>query len=258
MPDTPSHQISLTQDGYVARLRFRSDHPANVFTLPMFEELRTALRTLPSSDARVLVVEGGDATFSGGADLAGIKGMDLATYRAYVETEYEVFRLLEVLPLVTIAALPVGACVGNAAEVALACDFRIAGSGLRIGWPEVNVGFAPPVQRIARIVGLAQAKELVIGGRLIKAERALALGLLTSVVEPDAVAAAVDQLAATHAERPPVAVRLAKAAVERAYPFPADNFRLEVEAAVQSFLTDDFQEGAGAVLERRTPVFAGR
>ncbi|NKQ53189.1 enoyl-CoA hydratase/isomerase family protein [Amycolatopsis sp. K13G38] len=257
MNDFP-HTITLEKDGPVGRMRFSSEHPANVFTLPMLREMAEHVGELERpGELRVLVVEGRADTFSGGADLQSILDMDEATYIDYIETEYRLFRAIETLPLTTVALLR-GSCVGNAAEIALACDFRVAAETCRIGWPEIHVGFFAPSQRLARFVGIGQAKEILFEGKLLKAPRAKELGLLTDVVAEDELEAATDKLAADLATRAPVAVRLTKAGIERAYSFPPDNPGLEVRAAAQSYATEDLREGAAAILERRRPTFHGR
>ncbi|WP_166462808.1 enoyl-CoA hydratase/isomerase family protein [Amycolatopsis acidicola] len=257
MTDFP-HTITLDRDGAVGRLRFGSEHPANVFTLPMLRELAGHVDELEQpGELRVLVIEGRADTFSGGADLQSILDMDEAAYVEYVETEYRLFRAIETLPLPTVAVLR-GSCVGNAAEIALACDFRVAAETCRIGWPEINVGFFAPSQRLARFVGIGQAKEILFGGRLLKAARAKELGLLTTVVAEDELDAATGKLVTELASRAPIAMRLTKAGIERSYGFPAENPGLEVRAAAQSYATEDLREGAAAILARRPPSFHGR
>lgn len=252
------YTITVDHDGPVARLRFRSEHPANVFTLPMLKELSARVDEIASTgQTRVLVISGTEKTFSGGADLQSILDMDEATYLDYVRTEYALFRAIEVLPLITVAIIAGGACVGNAAEIAMACDFRVVADSVRIGWPEIHVGFIAPSQRLARFVGIGRAKELLLTGRLLRAAEARELGLVTTVVPEAEVSQAADKLIASLAGRAPVAVRITKEGIERAYSFPAENPGLEVAGAAESYATDDCREGATAILERRPPVFVG-
>ena len=253
-----NYTITVDHDGPVARLRFQSEHPANVFTLPMLKEMSARVAEIAGDGkTRVLAITGTESTFSGGADLQSILDMDEETYLDYVRTEYALFRAIEVLPLVTVAVLPGGACVGNAAEIAIACDFRVAADSVRIGWPEIHVGFIAPSQRLARFVGIGRAKEILLTGRLLRAPEARELGLLTTVVPAAEVSDAADKLIASLAQRAPVAVRVTKAGIERAYSFPAENPGLEVAGAAESYATDDCREGATAILERRAPVFVG-
>ena len=211
-----------------------------------------------SSDVRVLVIEGKPSMFSGGADLQSILDMEDATYLAYVETEYALFRAIEVLPILTVAVIRGGACIGNAAEIALACDFRVASDAIRIGWPEIHVGFVAPANRLARFIGIGRAKEILFTGRLLKAPEAQQLGLITTVVPSEEVDAAAEKLIASLAGRAPISVRLTKAGIERGYSFPPENPGLEVKAAAESYASEDCREGATAILERREPHFVGR
>lgn len=257
MPDF-AHHIDIDRDGTAVTLRFSTEHPANVITLGLLEEFGQRITELAQDGScRLLVIRGRDEIFSGGADLQTIQRMDPDTYRHYVATEYALFRQVELLPFLTIAAWS-GVCVGNAAELAMACDFRISTEKSRIGWPELNVAFDAPAQRLARFVGMGRAKEILFSARLLRAEEALAHGLLTTVVAPDGLEEAITEAVTTYVTRPPVGVRLTKENLERAYPFSPEDSEAEVDAAAVAFGTEDFQEGAASVLERRPPAFVGR
>lgn len=257
MPDF-KHEIALDRDGDVTTLKFETDHPANVLTLPLLRDMTEVIDRLATErSCRVLVVTGRENIFSGGADLSSIQEMDPHTYRSYVEAEYALFRKIETLPFMTLASVG-GACVGNGAELAIACDLRVASEKARIGWPELNVAFDAPAQRLARFVGIGVAKEILFSARLLKAEEALGLGLLTTVVPHEELATATKIAAARYATRPPVGIRLTKENLERAYPFSPGDSSLEIDAAATAFDTEDFREGAAAVLGRRDPAFTGR
>lgn len=256
-----AHEINVERpgDGRVAWLRFTSDHRANVFTLPMLRDLRARLTELRDEDPpRVLVLAGREELFSGGADLTSIQKMDEQTYVDYIETEYEVFRLVETLPFVTVAMIA-GACIGNAAELTLACDVRVAADTLKFGLPEMAVGFIGPTQRLARFIGIGKAKDLLFKARLVSATEAEDLGIVNAVVAVGDLHAEVEQLAARYAGIAPIALRLTKAGLESAYGgFSPEHDRVERQGAVETFRSKDFQEGADAVLKRRQPEFTGR
>lgn len=253
-----AHTISLDTEGRVSTLRFESDHSANVFTLPMLQDLADRIAELGrSNQCRVLVIKGRDDLFSGGADLTSIQAMEPSTYRLYIETEYRLFRQIELLPFITIASIA-GACVGNAAELALACDLRIASERARLGWPELNVAFDAPAQRLARFLGIGQLKEILFSARLLTAEEAKAAGLLTKVVPHERLEAETRHEADRYGGRPPIGIRLTKENIERAYDFSTEDSTLEIHAASEAFATQDFQEGVAAVLARRAPDFSGR
>jgi len=251
--------VTVQQQGPIATLRFTSEHPMNVFTADTLEAMLAEVRRLRDDrEVRVLVIRGNDAVFSGGADLTYLGGLDRAAYQHYIATEYRLFAEVEDLPLITVAAIA-GPCVGNATELALACDFRIATPDTRIGLPEMKVGFVSPAQRLTAYVGIGKAKELLYGGRLLSAAEAADLGLVTTVAED------LDAETATAAERyaryAPYALPFTKAGVHRCYGLTGDGRRFDAEeqaAAFATFTGPDFAEGAAAALEGRRPVFTSQ
>ena len=146
-------------------------------------------------------------------------------------------------------------------ELALACDFRIAVSGAKLGFPEVGLGILPGAggtQRLPRLVGLGRAKELILTGDLIEAEQAAAMGLVNRVVPREELAKATKELATKLASRAPVAVRLAKAALNLSARVPLDSgLAYEILAQTVLFETRDKREGTAAFLEKRKPQFKG-
>lgn len=250
-------RLERQEDGRIAWLRFHSEHRMNVLTLPMIERLLELVREAGADpELRVLVVAGRDDVFSGGADLGMMRNLSDAEYKAYVMTEYELFRTIETLPKITVASLA-GPSIGNAAEMALACDFRVAKPDVRFGLPELMVGFAAPAQRLTAYVGIGKAKELIYEGTLLRADEAKELGLLTTIAEGD-LAEATQEAAERYARIAPVSIPFTKAAITRCYGLPGQFDALETSAAFATFKSEDFQEGADAALARRRPEFAGR
>jgi enoyl-CoA hydratase/carnithine racemase len=258
MADEITFEITLEReaDGRIGWLRFESEHRMNVLTLPMLERLLELVREAGADrELRVLVLTGKPTVFSGGADLQVLRALPDDTYRAYIMTEYELFRTLETLPLITLASLA-GPSIGNAAEMAMACDFRIASPDVRLGWPELLVGFVAPAQRLTAYVGIGKAKELLYEGTLLRAQEALDLGLLTTIADGDLEEAT--RAAAEHYARiAPIPVPYTKAGIGRCYGLPGQFDGFEVSAAFATFKSRDFQEGADAALERRKPEFIG-
>ena len=253
--------LDRAADGRTATLRFASDHPANVFTTETLEALLAAVREVRGDRAlRVLLVTGRDDVFSGGADLTYLSALSDDAYRHYIATEYTLFAELEALPLITVAVIA-GACVGNATELALACDFRICRDDVRIGLPEMRVGFVSPAQRLSAYVGIGRAKELLYGGRLLSAAEASELGLVTSVTAD--LPAAASEAARRYAGYAPYALPFTKAGVLRCYGLAADGpgGRFDAEeraAAFATFRGPDFAEGAAAALAGRRPEFTSQ
>jgi enoyl-CoA hydratase len=160
-----------------------------------------------------------------------------------------------------VAALQ-GEALGWGLALALACDLRVASAGAVLALPEMREGRFPGggvTQRLPRVVGVARALDLVLLGTRLTAARAAEWGLVSAVVPPGRLAAAVAETARALAARGPLALRLAKEAVVRALDLPlADGIRLEEDLYVLLQTTEDRREGIRAFLERRTPRFSGR
>ena len=155
-----------------------------------------------------------------------------------------------------------GYCFGVGLELALACDFRIAADDVELALPEVKLGMIPGsggTQRLARIVGLGRAKDMIMRGRRVGAEEALRIGLVSEVVPPGELDAAVDRLLEELSALPPLALEVAKRVLNLAYEGPLE-LGLELEGLAYGFLrtTDDFREGVEAFLAKRKPEFRGR
>jgi enoyl-CoA hydratase/carnithine racemase len=253
-------QLSLSDpdERGVAELRFGSGRPANAFTLPLVEAFLELVGSLPNrGDIRVLVLRSATAAFSGGADLSAMGEMDAATYQYYIQTEFALFAALEVLPQITVAVLQ-GACVGNAAELALACDLRVADESVRFGLAETRVGFQGPATRLTRYVGLGVAKDLLYFGRILDGNRAHQLGLITELASSDALASTLDRVVTDAAALPAVAIRWTKQNVQRAYAPNEGSVDAEIAASLACYQTADFREGVAAFAARRAPIFRGR
>ena len=223
-------------------------------------EIERALQEAEDSrDVAVLVFTGGgEKVFVSGADLK-----DLHHRRARQVLEAclnRLFSRIDSFTKPTIAAMN-GHALGGGMEMALACDFRIAVAGAKLGFPEVGLGILPGAggtQRLPRLVGLGRAKELILTGDPVDAERALELGLVHKVVPREELAAATRELAEKLASRAPVALRLAKAALNLSARVPLDSgLAFEVLSQTVLFETKDKKEGVSAFLEKRKPRFQG-
>lgn len=208
--------------------------------------------------AVVIFTGGGDKVFVSGAD---VKDLHYRKPRQVLEACLNhLFARIDAFPKPTIASMN-GHALGGGMELALACDFRIAVEGARFGFPEVGLGILPGAgcrRRLPRIVGLARAKELILTGDPIPAEQACAIGLVHRVVPRSELAAATKELADKLASRGPVAVRLAKAALNLSARVPLDaGLAFEVVAQTVLFETKDKKEGIAAFLDKRKPQFKG-
>ena len=211
---------------------------------------------------RVVVLTGaGERAFIAGADIKYMQRLGVLDGRRWGELGQSCANLLEHMPKPTVAAIN-GFALGGGCELALACDIRLASSTAKLGQPEVNLGIIPGwggTQRLARETSLAYAKELILTGRTVSAQEALARGLVNSVYEADSLMAKTRELCATLASKSPLALAYAKEAMnlplagaERAH------LESEVRLFAMLFASEDQKEGMAAFVEKRRPAFRGR
>jgi enoyl-CoA hydratase len=223
-------------------------------------EIETALLEAEENrDVAVLIFTGGgERVFVSGADLR-----DLHHRRARQVLEASLnhlFARIDAFPKPTIASMN-GHALGGGMELALACDFRIAVSGAKLGFPEVGLGILPGAggtQRLPRLVGLGRAKELILTADPVEAGEALAMGLVHRVVPRETLESATRELAEKIASRAPLALRLAKEALNLSARVSLDaGLAFEVVSQSVLFETRDKKEGISAFLEKRKPQFQG-
>ena len=252
------------QLGQVAHLTLVNP-PLNLVTRDLLGELAAALDTLAATsagDVRAVVVTGqGDRAFSAGSHVGDFESQRGAAGRERHELESGVARRLAELPMPTIAAIE-GNALGGGLELALCCDIRIASSRARLGLPEARLAVTPGAggtQRLPRVVGLARAKDLILTGRVIDADEALRIGLVTRIVPAGEARTAAEAVATEIAARGPIAVREAKRLIDLAMDLDLDEgLAAELDASDRVFDSEDMLEGAKAFLEKRDPEYHGR
>ena len=209
------------------------------------------------ADARVALLTGAGDVFSTGWAAEALESAPVGRGRDAAGP----FTSLESMGQPVICALN-GDAVSAGLELALACDVRLAARGARFSLPETGQGLLPMAggtQRLARLVGRAEALRLVLLGEVIDADEALRLGLVSAVYPSDDLFAAAEALAMRMASRGPIALRYAKEAVRRGLEQPLDQalqFETDLTIILQS--TEDRDEGVRAFLEKREPKFKGR
>ncbi|HMJ95969.1 MAG TPA: enoyl-CoA hydratase-related protein [Thermoleophilaceae bacterium] len=246
--------------GAVGLARLDRPEARNALSPELMEELAALCESWDEdADVRCIVIAGGDDWFAAGAD---IKAMVTRTFAEVLTSSAARFwpRLASIrTPLVAAVS---GYALGGGCELALACDMIVASENAQFGQPEILLGIIPGgggTQRLARVMGKQRAMELVLTGRRIEAAEAHELGIVTRLAPADGWLDAALELAATVAERPPLAVRLAKQAVlaaeDTAMTAGLDHERRLYELAMA---TEDRVEGMTAFLEKRKPEFRGR
>lgn len=254
----PDQTVLVSLDGPVATITLNRPEKLNALTLPMLAALDEALLAIDDDAAvRVVVIKGaGTKAFSAGADVVAWSSLaPLDMWRTWTRTGHRVMERLESLRQPTIAALN-GIAYGGGLELALACDLRLAGDHVKLAAPEVGIATVPGwgmTTRLATVVGTARAKQMILTGLPIDAERAALWGLVSEVVPAAELDAATDELAARIAAQAPVAVQVAKQLIDATRP----RVSLEALGGGLTAFTDDAREGQAAFREKRTPEFGG-
>jgi 2-oxoglutaroyl-CoA hydrolase len=253
--------LTVTRDTERCVATIALDVPGKMNRVSMLarEQLRSIFDDLSRDDGiRFVVLEGaGEKAFTAGGDIEGFLAAEPETLTRLADN----VAAPERCPKPVIAKLR-GYCFGVGFELALACDFRIAAEDVQLALPELNLGMIPGsggTQRLARMTGLGRAKDIVMRRRRIGAAEALAIGLVTEVVPPDDLEAAVGRLVDDLAGLSPLALAMAKRVLNHAYDGPLQ-LGLELEGLAYGFLrsTHDFKEGVEAFAEKRPPRFEGR
>jgi enoyl-CoA hydratase/carnithine racemase len=243
----------------VAFLTVNRPEARNALSGETVEEMHRALEEARRAKVTVLVVTGaGDKAFVSGADIRAIRARGRDDALASINSR--LMSAVEAHDGVTIAAVN-GYALGGGCELALACDLRIASDTAVFGLPEPSLGIIPGAggtQRLPRIVGLGRAKEMILTGARWDANQALAYGLVSEVVPAPELEAAVRRMAARVLALGPLAVRLAKMALNASTQMPLGaGLVYESTAQAITFASTDKEEGTAAFLEKRPPRFTG-
>jgi enoyl-CoA hydratase/carnithine racemase len=250
--------VLVSIDGPVATITLNRPDKLNALTLAMLADLDTACVAIDAdADVRVVIVTGAGArAFSAGADVVAWSALSpLDMWRTWTRTGQRVLDRLESLRQPTIAVLN-GVAFGGGLELALACDLRIAADHVQVGAPEVGIGTVPGwgmTTRLATVVGPARAKQMILTGSPIDAEKAAAWGMVSEVVPAEELADRAGELAARISAQAPIAVQVAKQLIDANRPRTS----LEPLGGGLTAFTNDAREGQAAFRERRPPEYGG-
>ena len=252
--------ILLTSAEGVAIIRINRPEVLNALNMRVMEELVDALETLDKDDAvRCIILTGDEQAFAAGADIKEM--MDASAMEMLRRDQFSRWDRIRKIKKPVLAAVS-GFALGGGCELAMSCDMIIASETARFGQPEINLGAMPGAggtQRLTRAVGKAKAMEMVLTGRTIDAEEALRWGLVNKVVPPESCLDEAKSWAREIATKPPVAVRLAKESVLKAFDTTIEGgLEFERKNFYLLFSSEDQKEGMKAFAEKRKPEWKGK
>lgn len=244
--------IILEKEGKIALVTINRPKALNALNSETLTELDYVIDEVEKDDEVLAVVlTGAGKSFVAGADISEMKDKNVIEGRKFGILGNKVFRRLESLEKPVIAALN-GFTLGGGNELALSADIRLASTKAKFGQPEVSLGITPGfggTQRLARVIGIGAAKELIFTGKIINAEEAYRLGLVNKVVEPEALLEEAKALANTIANNAPIAVKLSKVAINKGLQTDIDTaLSFESEVFGATFSTEDQKEGMNTFL----------
>jgi enoyl-CoA hydratase len=255
--------VILEKEGGLAIITINRPKALNALNTATLNELKAAaLEAEADETVKVLIITGsGEKAFVAGADIAQMRELPILEGRDMTLMGQEVFATIENLNKPVIAAVN-GFALGGGCELAMACDIRIASTNAKFGQPEVNLGIIPGfggTQRLARLIGRGRAKYYIFTGYMMTAQEAFELGLADKVVELGSLLPTCREIAATIMTKAPVAVMMAKKAINHGLDMDlASGVAYEAEAYTTTFASADRVEGMTAFLEKRAARFSGK
>lgn len=252
-------KVLVQKKGHIATICMQTTKGLNIFSMDLFRDLNSVLDDLEEDEEiRVIIITGEGRAFMAGSDIKYMLSLTAKEGMLFTRAGVRFFRRLERLKKTVIAAIN-GFCFGGGIELSLACDLRIAGSDAIFGQPEVHLGIVPgfnSTQRLPRLIGPGYAKELILTGAKITAKEAYRMGLLNKVVEPDVLMEEAYAWGETIAANSPMAVGMAKMAIDRGLEMGLDDGIAFEELIVEKcYSSPDRTEGMQAFVEKRNPEF---
>ncbi|MET8041741.1 enoyl-CoA hydratase-related protein [Micromonospora sp. NPDC005215] len=253
--------VRLEINGGIGTIRLERP-PMNALNTQVQEELRAAAAAATADpQVRAVILYGGEKVFAAGAD---IKQMAEMSYVDMVDRAPNLSTALGAIariPKPVVAAIT-GYALGGGCELALACDWRVVAEDAKLGQPEIRLGIIPGAggtQRLARLIGPARAKDLIMSGRMVDAQEALRIGLADRVAPAADVYDTAVELITPYLTGPAQALRAAKLAVDGGLDMDLNSgLAWETQLFAALFATDDRREGMTAFVEKRKPDFTGR
>ena len=252
--------VLVERDGRVGIVLMNRPKQLNALSGELMDAVVGALTELDDDpEVRAIVLGGGERAFAAGADINELSaGTPVTLYENRRLDRWDAIRKVRT-PIVAAVS---GFCLGGGCELAMLCDLVVASESARFGQPEINLGVLPGAggtQRLTRAVGKAVAMDMILTGRMLSAREALDHGLVARVVAREAWLEEAKRVAREIASKGPIAVRLAKEAIDQAFESPLQaGVELERRSFFLARASEDADEGLKAFLEKRPPEFTGR
>lgn len=246
--------VTYEAEGAVGIITINRPKALNALNSQVLEELDEAFSAVDINTVRCLILTGaGEKSFVAGADIGEMSTLTKAEGEAFGKKGNDIFRKIETFPIPVIAAVN-GFALGGGCEISMSCDIRICSENAVFGQPEVGLGITPGfggTQRLARVIGVGKAKEMIYSARNIKADEAYRIGLVNNVYPLDELMPAAKKLASIIAANAPIAVRNCKKAIN-------DGLQVDMDEAIvieeklfgDCFETEDQKAGMGNFLEK--------
>ena len=247
--------IDYEVDGQVGIITINRPKALNALNSEVLKDLDATIDAVDLDAIRCLIITGaGEKSFVAGADIGEMSTLTKAEGEAFGKAGNDVFRKIETLPIPVIAAIN-GFALGGGCEISMSCDIRLCSENAVFGQPEAGLGITPGfggTQRLARLVGMGRAKELIFTCDNINAEEAYRIGLVNKVVAKEELMSTAKDMAKKIISKGSYAVSIAKAAINNGYDMDIQN-AVEMEANLFGITcsTHDKKEGMTAFLERR-------
>lgn len=250
--------VELTRNGPCAVVTLNRPDAMNALSFEIIREIGSAIDEVDASNARALLITGaGDKAFCAGADIKELRNRDVVSQKDGAELGQSVFAKLDGCRLPSIALIN-GYAFGGGLELALACTFRIATPSASMGLPEIKLGLIPGyggTQRLPRLIGEARAYDMILTGRTVGAEEALAMGLVHSIANNDLIEAGLS-LAGRVTRFSLPALKFARDAIHRGMQTSlTDGLAIEADLSTLAYRMADAEEGMAAFEEKRKPEF---
>lgn len=255
--------LLLTLKDRIATVTINRPDKLNALNAQCKKELKEFFSSVKNDhNVDVVIITGaGEKAFVAGTDIGELTVLDVQTGKEFAESGQAIFDMIQHLGKPVIAAVN-GYALGGGCELAMACHIRIASENAKFGQPEVNLGIIPGyggTQRLARLIGVGRAAELILTGNQIDAQEAYRIGMVNKVVPLVELLPTCESIARAILSKGQIAIRMALKAVNANLEAPlSEGLRVEAALFGECCGTEDFKEGTKAFLEKRKPGFKGK